>query len=64
MALPIFNLVHIDGGADDHVDGSSVGNDAPRILEDPYTMIYGKYSMFERFIIFSYFGKLTYINKQ
>ena len=34
MALPMFNLVHIDGGTDDHVDGSSVGNDAPGILED------------------------------
>ena len=35
MALPMFNLFHIDGGTDDHVDGSSVGNDAPGILEDP-----------------------------
>ena len=35
IALPVFNLLHIDGGTDDHVDGSSVGNDAPGILEDP-----------------------------
>ena len=35
MALPMFHLLHIDGGTDDHVDGSSVGNDAPGILEDP-----------------------------
>ena len=34
-ALLIFNLLHIDGGTDDYVDGSSVGNDAPGILEDP-----------------------------
>ena len=34
MALPMFNLFHIDGGTDDHVDGSSVGNDAPGVLED------------------------------
>ena len=35
VALLIFNLLHIDGGTDDYVDGSSVGNDAPGILEDP-----------------------------